>query len=64
MLIPISNLNLKTTTLNIVIVREKSNYITIFRLFVNITQNINSGLIYYSIHINNFLTMSDIKFNS
>lgn len=60
----ISNLNAKTSILDITIeLRENINYIKKFGLPPNVTQYINSRLIFNDIHINDPTITSDIKLN-
>lgn len=62
----ISNLNAKTSTLDIIAdLRENINYIKKIGLFLNIAQNINFWLIINDVHIiDNLTIVSNIKFNS
>ena len=58
-----SNLNPKITTLDITI-RENLSYLAKFGLHFSIAQHINIYLIFHDVHINDFITTSDIELNS
>lgn len=58
--IPINNLNPKTTTLNIFIVKKNLNCITKFKLTISIAQYIDLYLILNHAYINDFIIASDM----
>ena len=61
---PISNNNLKTTTLDAVAERENLNYISKFGLPANVAHHINSRLILHDIYINDPTIALDVELNS
>lgn len=55
--------NSNAIILDIVTIRENSNYIAKFGLFASIAQHIDFHIIFYDININNFIiTSNNIKF--
>ena len=63
MSISTSNLNPKTTTLNITTIIENLSYLAKFGLLPIVVQHIDTRLIFHDIHIDDPTTASDIEPN-
>ncbi len=59
----ISNLNPKTTILDTTTIKKNLSYLTKFDLPSNVAQYIDIYLIFYDVHINDPITVSDIELN-
>ena len=58
-----SNLNPETTSLDTITIGENLSYLAKFGLFPNVTQHIDTCLIFHNVHIDDPTTTSDIEFN-
>ncbi len=59
-----NDLNAKTTSSNTVAIKENLSFIKKFGLLADIAQHIDSRLILNDIHIDNSITVSNVKLNS